>query len=235
MSLFGNVAEVLEGRFTPSHDLTRTKKAERVTTLYSALMEHFGLDLADSSLSARNHVEIRRAVRWFYSVLDDVAGERSEPWAMRPERTEAEIRGVLAEASKRYPTTEFDELTADLRIGLTKVAGRGKMRGALACEATRVSSLRKVDFAQVIGRLAADDLTDAEVLAEWESVPGEIDVKATDWKIAAKWALAYNDFASKNESDMTLGAFCRWISTEWDEMTDEGLAQRIDAALEAAK
>lgn len=235
MGLFEKVAEVVRGRFTPSHDLTRTKKDVRTTTLYSSVMEHFGLDLVDSALSARNHAEIRKAVRFFYSVLDEVTGERSEPWAMRSERTEVEILAALAEASKRYPTTEFDELTADLRIGHAKVAGRGKMRGALACEAKRVALLREVDFAQVIGRLADDDCTDAEVLHEWESVPGEVEVKAADWQVAARWALAYNDFTSKNPGDTTLGAFCRWLSDEWGEMTDDALSRRLQEVSGAAK
>jgi hypothetical protein len=232
MGLFDDVAKVVKGRFTPSHDLTRTKKEDRTTTLYSAVMEHLGFDLVDSVLSARNHGEIRRAVRWFYSVLDEVTGERSEPWAMRPERTEAEVLKVLGEASKRYPFTEFDLLTADLRIGLTKVAGRGKMRGALACE---VAYLRGVDFAQVIGRLADDDLSDCEVLDELEAVPGEMEAKAADWKIAAGWALAYNTFTSKDSSDTTLGAFCRWLSDEWGEMTDERLTERLQEVSGAPK
>lgn len=235
MGLFEDVAEVVRGRFSPSHDLTRTKKEDRTTTLYSAVMEQFGLDLTDSALSARNHDEIRRAVRWFYSVLDEVTGERSEPWAMRAERTEGEILDALAEASKRYPTTEFDGLSADLRVGLTKVAGRGKMRGALACEATRVSLLRGVDFAHVIGRLAEDGLTDAQVLHELESVPGEIEVKAAEWKIAAKWAICYNDYIATDPPDTTLGAFCRWLSVEWGEMTDDALSQRLEEISGAPK
>lgn len=228
MALFENIADVLRGRFVPVDDLTQKKKSERPFTLYSAVMENFGIGSTDTLFSARNHAELRRAVRWTYSILDEVTGTRSEPWAMQLERTESEILDALSEAGRQHPATEFDDLRGDLRVGLGKVAGRGKMRGALACEATRVAFISGSDFAEVISRLADDGVRDEEILAELEAIPGTIEQKEADWTVAANWALRFNDYASADPANTSLSAYCRWLSEDWSDMTDERLMARLE-------
>lgn len=228
MALFEDIANVLRGRFVPVDDLTRKKKSDRPFTLYSAVMENFGIGAADTLFSARNHSELRRAVRWVYSVLDEVTETRSQPWAMELTRTEGEVLEVLREAGRRHSSTEFDGLSADLRVGLGKVAGRGKIRGALACEATRVAVLEGVDFAKVIARLASENVRDEEVLTDLESIPGTIEQKDADWTMASKWALHYNEFASADPANSSLGSYCRWIADDWTEMTDDLLMERLE-------
>ena len=234
LSLFENVALVLRGRFAPIDNLSRKKKDDRPVTLFSAVLGNFGLGHSDSFLSARNHQEIHRAVKWTYSVLDDVTGTRSQLWAMQPGRTENEVVDVLVKAGLRHPATEFDGLTADLRVGLAKVAGRGKMRGALACEAARVAYLSDTDFAEVISPLVLEGMTDDDVLADLESVSGAIRTGDADWSTAKKWTLGYNEYAKTDPLNLSLGAYCMWLANGWKDITDEQLTVCLDKTLRPA-
>jgi hypothetical protein len=225
--LFSAVASTLSGRFVSAVD-DDVEQPEGAVTLYSALLETFGLGSADSTLSASNHAELKAAISWFYATLDDVVGDRSEPWAMRAGRTESEVLDALGRASRRFPVTEFDDLRAVLRTGLHKVPGRGKIRGAVAVEATRVARVTGRSFSLTIGDTFVDGVSDADGLSALERVVGHIEVKGTDWAPAIAWSRGYNDFLASEPADVSLMAFCKWISDDWS-LSDGDLVQRLDS------
>lgn len=220
--LFERAAELLNGRFVPVAD-----KGNDGISLYSAVLENFGLEAIDSVLSARNHAEVRAGLHWFYSTLSATLGERSDTWAMRPSRTESEILNVLERARKAHPTTEFDDVKAVLRIGINKVAGRGKPRGSIAVEAVRVAHLTGQSFSQTISESLRPGTSDLEALALLEAVAGDCDPKTVDWKTAAQWSLAYSAFTATDPQDVSLAAYCAWISDDWS-LSDGDLLQRLE-------
>ena len=234
LSVFERVASVISGRFIPVDDLTRKKKDERPVTLFSAVMGSFGLDHKDSFLSARNHDELRRAVKWTYSILDEVTETRSQPWAMQPGRAEKEVVNALFEAGRRHPSTAFDGLTADLRVGLSRVTGRGKMRGAIACEAARAAVLKDIEFAEVISPLASEGVSDDDLLAELESLPGQVETEDVDWPVAKKWTLGYNEYLKTEPLDLSLGAYCAWLIPGWRDVTNEQLIACLESIVRKA-
>lgn len=229
--MFAKVESVLSGRFVPAIDASRSyKKNERPFTLYSALMESLGLGFGDSVLSARNHDAIVAAVRHFYAALDSVTGERSQVWAMRPSRTEDEIVAALRAAAGQFAPTDFDGLVADLRVGLGKVAGRGKFRGAVAVEATRVACLERRPFVDVLEALFGREVPDAEALSCLESVPGDIDVADADWSPAISFANAYGEFLANDPDDMSLWSYWHWLRASSPIVSDQALSARTAVA-----
>ena len=225
--LFAAVGSRLRGRFVAAVG-DNVEQPEGAVTLYSALLETFGLGSADSTLSATNHAELKAAIRWFYATLDDVVGDRSEPWAMRAGRTESEVLDALGRASRRFPVTEFDDLRAVLRTGLHKVPGRGKIRGAVAVEATCVARATGRSFSLTIGDTFVDGVSDADGLSALELVEGQIEVKGTDWSPASAWSRAYGDYLASEPTDVSLAAYCRWISDDWS-LSDGDLVQRLSS------
>lgn len=220
--LFGEVAALLNGSFAPVEE-----KGRDAISFYSAVCKRFGIEANDSILSARNHSEVREGVRWFYARLSDLLGERSDTWAMRPMRTEDEVLEVLARAAKQFPSTDYDNVKAVLRIGINKVSGRGKPRGSIAVEAVRVAHLQGQSFAQTISEALSPGSSDLEALSRLEAVMGDCDPKTVDWKPAAQWSLAYSAFTGSDPPDVSLAAYCAWISDDWS-MSDGDLLQRLE-------
>jgi hypothetical protein len=219
--LFAEVAELLRGSFAPAEE-----KGSDARSLYSAVLKRFDLESSDSVLSARNHTQVRAGVRWFYAMLSEILGERSDTWAMRPERTEAEVVDLLGRASEAFSVTEFDNVKAVLRVGINKVPGRGKPRGSIAVEAVRVAHLKDQSFAQTISEAFSQGSSDLEALERLEAVVGDCEPRNVDWKPAAKWSLGYSRFAATDPDDVSLAAYCAWISDDW-RLSDADLVQRL--------
>jgi len=229
MMIFAEVAELLRGRFAPAEE-----KGRDAISLYSAVLKRFGLESSDSVLSARNHTEVREGVRWFYARLSETLGQRSDTWAMRSERTEAEVVELLGRASEAFSVTEFDSVKAVLRIGINRVPGRGKPRGSIAVEAIRVAHVKGQSFTQTISEALPRGSSDLEALERLEVIIGDCDPRNVDWKPAAKWSLGYSKFSATDPDDLSLAAYCAWISDDWSFSDADllGRLERLTASLE---
>lgn len=228
MVVFRSISDLARGNFAPVAEPSQgVKAAERRYTLYSAVAQHFGIGHSDSVLSARNHNEIARAIAWVYSVLDEVVGARSQPWAMQPERTEEDVVAALDRAGQKYPTTPFDAVTADIRAGNARLPGRGKPRSAVACEAVRVSYGRGVSFAAVIAEVATLNLGDMAMVEHLEQQPGDLPERGVDWATATAWASGYGLFLAGEPDDHRLCAYCTWLFDDWTGVDDSVLLGRL--------
>lgn len=149
MTFFDGIASHLSGRFQPLLATNApTKAADRAVTLSSAIATQFGLKFNDSTLVATNHRKLTEGIRWTYATLDKFTGTRTETWAMKSERTEAEVLGLLSQAAATHPITPYDDVKAQFRPGVNKLLGRGKFRSAVACEAALVGYATDIGFAQ---------------------------------------------------------------------------------------
>ena len=227
MGIFERVSDTLRGRFTPAADLKEAgEELGNPTTLYGAICETVGLRPTDSAMSASNHQAIRGAIRAIYEALDEVIGERSQPWAMRPERTEQEVLDALSRAASRNPNTDYDDVQAQIRVGVSKVGGRGKLRGALASEVARVAHVQQRPFAQVLADHLIDGRSEIDALVALEAVGGLAEQRDINWTTAQAWSRGYGRYTSES-SDLSLLGYCRWLSTDWGDLGDEALIEAV--------
>lgn len=228
MTIFEAVAQIITGKFIPAVDTSKKyDKENRPTTLYNALMTHLGFGTQDSVLSAVNHHEMSETIRWFYATLDDVLGQRSQPWSMRPERTEGEVVDLLKKASGTAGSTTHDYVVAEIRPGNTKLAGRGKHRAAIGIEATLIASTTDSSFASVIREVFSSAPSDRDALSTLEQRRLEEVPETIDWTPAKAWASGYSTYSSQEDARPNLAAYCEWLFTSWEDVTNEDLINRV--------
>jgi hypothetical protein len=195
------------------------------------LCHELGLGYDDSVLVATNHEELRQAIRWASDVLTSLLGTSFQPWSAAPTRTEADVLELLSRAAAVHPTTPVDDVSAQLRLGVNKVKGRGKPRGAIGAEAARVAHVQQLTLGQVLAPLAVGSPTDRQMLAELESIDGGPDEGEVYWKAASLWSVAAGEYLSRDLTTYSVAGFCNSLGDRWKELSGAPLEEFLKARI----
>lgn len=224
MSLFYSIKRELEGRFVPRLDKDEAgSSGPSMMTLSRAIRISLGLGAGDSVLVATNHHDLREAIKFVDSELDKVLGHRADLWSMNVERTEPEVLSLLEKVIDLYPSTAYDTLYAEMRVGMNKVLGRGKYRSAIACEAARVAYLTGKDFSQVLAPLVEAQKRDEDMLSCLEKIDGKISINDVDWALPKSWTDAAGVYFQGDVSSWQIHSFCTSIAPDWSQIDDKAL------------
>jgi hypothetical protein len=155
-TVFDDALDLLIGRFTND---PRNREGGYLTP-YAAVKKAFGVDRDDPAVAYNGSswpalaAEMSRA----FDALDEVTAEpREHPtpfivWGSRPERTETEVRAVLAEAAARHPTMAVADL-ARLRPSVPKMPGTRKTRWVICNQLALIAAGRRSSFAAVVSSI----------------------------------------------------------------------------------